>query len=100
MRCNHCVSEINRSIKMERTLLTNSTYQRGKLLNKHIGKKIQKARKAAGFSIDQLAAELTIGNDVLADYESGQLQISPIELLILAEKLGVEFGYFFDGFSG
>ena len=85
---------------MERTLLTNSTYQRGKLLNKHIGKRLRKARRAASYSIHQLASELNIGTDVLADYESGQLQISPIELLILADILDVEFAYFFEGFEG
>ena len=77
-----------------------SSHVRVERLNRHIGAKLTVARQAASLSIFELAHKLGIPPERLSEYESGRREISPIDLLDVADALEREFSYFFEGFAG
>lgn len=59
-----------------------------------VGSRLREARIAAGFSQGQLAGQLGIDRSALVRIESGQRQVSALELFRLSEILGVPVAHF------
>ena len=61
-----------------------------------LGKNIQEARKAAGFSQNELAERLNISREHLAKLETAKRRISLKLLFKMSDILGVKEKYFLD----
>ncbi|WP_199521491.1 helix-turn-helix domain-containing protein [Jiangella anatolica] len=59
-----------------------------------MGRRVREARIAAGLSQSQLASLLRIDRSALVRVESGQRQVSALELFRLSDHLGVPAGHF------
>lgn len=65
----------------------------------HIGKRIKLRRTILGISQDGLGKLLGITFQQVQKYERGVNRISAGKLYVLAEKLGTDIGYFYDGLA-
>ncbi len=65
----------------------------------YIGDKIRRRRAELGLTQEELGRGLEISYQQIQKYESGANRISASRLLTLARRLGVEVGWFFDGFE-
>ena len=66
----------------------------------HVGVMIARRRLALGMWRTELARQLDIAPAMLGKYEQGQSRVAAGRLYDLAQALGVEVGYFFEGLSG
>lgn len=63
----------------------------------HVGGRVRMRRKLLGVSQDQLAESLGLTFQQVQKYERGANRISASKLFRIAEILGVDVSYFFDG---
>jgi len=68
-------------------------------IDTHVGNRIAAGRRAAGLSIEGLAARVGITPAQLRTYEAGEQRPTASELLSLNEAFGVSPSYFFEGLS-
>ena len=72
---------------------------REKIIMLHIGGRIRLCRTMAGVSQDALGRQLGITFQQVQKYESAMNRISADRLFLLAEKLGTDISYFYEGLS-
>src|SRR3954449_3733388 len=65
-----------------------------------IGKRVRERRLMLGITVQELAAVLGLPYQQLHKYETGANRLSAGRLYRLAEALGVEVAYFFEGGEG
>ncbi len=70
------------------------------LVDRHVGERIRSRRTLLGFTQEQLAEALDISYQQIQKYETGANRVSAGRLFQIAQKLGVDGGYFFDGLNG
>lgn len=63
----------------------------------HVGKRLRTARTVKGVSQEQLGDVFNISFQQVQKYENGSNRIAASKLYVMAEKLGVTVGYFFEG---
>ncbi len=63
----------------------------------HVGSRIRLRRTLLGMTQEQLAAALAISYQQVQKYETGTNRVSAGRLFEIAERLGIEINYFFDG---
>lgn len=65
-------------------------------IDAHVGRRVQLARKAAGFSQTELAEQLGLSFQQVQKYEKGANRIGAGRLLRIATLLNVPISFFFD----
>ena len=70
-----------------------------KPIMEHIGKRIKFRRTILGISQDGLGKLLGVTFQQVQKYERGANNISAGRLYLLAQQLGTDVAYFYDGFS-
>jgi CheY-like chemotaxis protein/plasmid maintenance system antidote protein VapI len=70
-----------------------------KMLDTYIGKRLREKRQKLGYTLCDIAEKMSVSHQQIQKYEQAQSRISAITLYQLGEILGVEPGYFFQGFS-
>lgn len=70
---------------------------RARDLDRQVAARLRERRVALGLTQQQMAERLGVTYQQLHKYEAGQNRISAGRLLAIAQALGVEVGYFFDG---
>jgi len=68
-------------------------------IDQFVGAKVQELRVASGLSRQQLGKEINVTHQQLQKYEKGTNRISAGRLAMIAEFLGKEINWFFDGFE-
>jgi len=68
--------------------------------DRYVGTRIRERRITVGMTQTDLAAQLGLSYQQICKYEKGTNRVSAGRLLQLAQVLGCEVGYFFDGFTG
>lgn len=63
----------------------------------HVGAKVRQRRKAMGMTQQALAEEIGVKFQQVQKYETGANRIAAPRLLMIAEELKVDLGYFFIG---
>jgi transcriptional regulator with XRE-family HTH domain len=66
----------------------------------HVGKKIREIRLLRGLTQVKVAEKLGLSFQQLQKYETGYNRVSASKLFEIAQLLGVQPGYFFDGLAG
>lgn len=66
-------------------------------VDKHVGERVRDRRLERGVTQQELAAAMGISYQQVQKYENGANRISCGRLALLAEALGVEPGFFFEG---
>ncbi len=69
------------------------------LFNKFVGIKIKKQRKKIGMKQEALAKLMNCSHQLIQKQESGELRIHASTIFNISEQLGVDPGYFYEGFS-
>ena len=70
-----------------------------KELNQYLGKRLRLKRQKMGINLAKIADHLGVSFQQIQKYESGQSEISSVRLSEIADILGVDFDYFFNGFK-
>ncbi len=71
--------------------------RRSNAVDTHVGGRVRMRRKLLGVSQDQLADSLGLTFQQVQKYERGTNRVSASKLFQIAEVLGVNVSYFFDG---
>lgn len=71
--------------------------RRSNAVDAHVGGRVRMRRKLLGVSQDQLADSLGLTFQQVQKYERGANRVSASKLFQIAEILGVNVSYFFDG---
>jgi transcriptional regulator with XRE-family HTH domain len=71
--------------------------RRANMVDSHVGGRVRMRRKLMGIRQDQLAEAIGLTFQQVQKYERGANRISASKLYDIAEVLGVEMGFFFDG---
>ena len=79
---------------MPRNLRPNRPARR---VDDHVGARMRLRRTLLGMTQEQLAAVLGISYQQIQKYETGANRVSAGRLYEIAERMGVEVGYFFEG---
>ena len=66
----------------------------------HVGKRIRHRRWMVGMTQQQLADKVGIKFQQIQKYETGMNRVSASRLWDIADALGVQIAFFFDGLSG
>lgn len=69
----------------------------GREINRHIGAGLLLARTVRGNSLKELAAATGLSLQRLERLESGLVEATPRDLLLLAASLGIPVQFFFEG---
>lgn len=70
-----------------------------KRVDDHVGQQIRKRRNLLGMTQEELARALKISYQQVQKYETGANRVSAGRLFEIAQRLGVEVGYFFEDAS-
>lgn len=70
-----------------------------KKVDVHVGERLRERRSLMGYTQESLASQLKLSHQQVQKYETGANRISAGRLYELAKTLGVNVGYFFDGFD-
>ncbi len=70
-----------------------------KKVDVHVGERLRERRSFMGYTQESLAKQLSLSHQQVQKYETGANRISAGRLYELAETLGVEISYFFEGFD-
>ncbi len=66
-------------------------------VDEHVGVRIRLRRTLVGLTQEQLAAALNISYQQIQKYETGANRVSAGRLFQIAQRLGIDVAYFFDG---
>ena len=66
-------------------------------VDEHVGSRIRLRRTLLGLTQEQLAATLNISYQQIQKYETGANRVSAGRLFQIAQRLGIDVSYFFDG---
>jgi transcriptional regulator with XRE-family HTH domain len=69
-------------------------------IDRHIGARLRQRRVMNGFTQQQMADLIGVTYQQAHKYESGVNRIAAGRLYVIAQVLGVEIGYFFEGLEG
>ena len=69
-------------------------------IDRHIGARLRQRRVMSGFTQQQMADLIGVTYQQAHKYESGLNRIAAGRLYTIAQVLGVEVGYFFEGLQG
>jgi transcriptional regulator with XRE-family HTH domain len=69
-------------------------------VDRHIGARLRQRRVMNGFTQQQMADPIGVTYQQAHKYESGLNRIAAGRLYVIAQVLGVEVGYFFEGLDG
>lgn len=70
-----------------------------KKVDVHVGERLRERRSFMGYTQESLANQLSLSHQQVQKYETGANRISAGRLYELAQTLGVEVAYFFEGFD-
>lgn len=69
------------------------------IVDEHVGARVRLRRAVLGLSQEELSDQLGITFQQIQKYERGSNRISASRLFHIAQVLGVDVSYFFDGFN-
>jgi len=72
----------------------------GSAIDQHLGRKIAEARRSAGRSVSQLAAEIGVPPDHLEKMERGHRRIDALSLARCSKALSRPLKWFYAGLPG
>lgn len=70
-----------------------------KKVDVHVGERLRERRSFMGYTQESLARQLNLSHQQVQKYETGANRISAGRLYELAQTLGVDVAYFFEGFD-
>ena len=70
-----------------------------KKVDVHVGERLRERRSLMGYTQESLASQLSLSHQQVQKYETGANRISAGRLYELAQTLGVDVAYFFEGFN-
>ncbi|HXQ14956.1 MAG TPA: helix-turn-helix transcriptional regulator [Caulobacteraceae bacterium] len=68
-------------------------------IDQHIGERLADRRRALGLTLQQVAIKAGVSFQQIHKYETASSRMTPARLWSLANALGVDVSYFFDGFA-
>jgi transcriptional regulator with XRE-family HTH domain len=72
---------------------------RAQAIDKHVGARVRKRRIMLGLAQQQVAELIGVTYQQLYKYEKGETRVAASRLLKIAQALGVEVSYFFQGMN-